>query len=650
VNSSDSEQFTDPVGRPPPAPSHPPASQVALTLSALGIVFGDIGTSPLYTLRECMRAAGGAQASTADVLGILSLIFWSMTMIVSVKYVGFVTRADNRGEGGIFALLAIAPAYLRQRAHRPVGKRRFLSGVAFLVVIGAALLYGDGAITPAISVLSAIEGLAVARPELEPTVVPITCAILIALFALQKYGTGTVGKLFAPVMVLWFTTIGGLGIYNIAARPDVLAALSPLHAVNFFATHGWAGMHVLGSVVLAVTGGEALFADMGHFGRRPIGRAWLGVAKPALVACYFGQGALLLREPHVSNPFFGMAPSGGATLALVLLSSAATVIASQAMISGAFSLTRQAMQLGFFPRVAVKHTAHHTEGQIYIPEINWFLAVACLLLVLGFKRSEHLAAAYGIAVTGTMVITSIVYYVVTRLAWNWSRARALPVLLLFLGLDVPFFVANLSKIAAGGWVPLLIGGIMVTAMLIWSHGRTLVVESYTQRYPDFDAAMATVRTKLHSRVPGTAAFMSSVATAMPPLVVHFVERIGVLPETVILLTVVTESVPEVPVAERWQVTPLGDGFVRVEVRYGFMETPNVPLAVAASCNVVGANVQPDEITYFLGRQNLLAGKGGRMGRIEETLFSFLQRNAVTADRYFQIPPRQVIEIGVQLDL
>jgi KUP system potassium uptake protein len=650
VNSRDAEQSTEPVKLASPAPSHPPASQVALTLAALGVVFGDIGTSPLYTLRECMRAAGGARATTADVLGILSLIFWSMTMIVSVKYLAFVMRANNRGEGGIFALLAIAPEHLRRRAHRAPGKRRFLGGVAALVVVGAALLYGDGAITPAISVLSAIEGLAIARPELEHTVVPITCAILIALFSLQRYGTGAVGKLFAPVMVLWFATIGGLGIHQIAERPGVLAALSPLHAVSFFATHGWAGLHVLGSVVLAVTGGEALFADMGHFGPRPIRRAWLFVAKPALVACYFGQGALLLREPHVSNPFFGMAPSGGATLALVLLSSAATVIASQAMISGAFSLTRQAMQLGFFPRVAVKHTAHHTEGQIYIPEINWFLAIACILLVIGFKRSEHLAAAYGIAVTGTMVITSIVYFVVTRLAWKWSLARALPILLLFLSLDLPFFIANLSKIAAGGWVPLLIGSIMVTAMLIWSHGRTLVVEQYTQRYPDFDAAMGIVRAKLQRRVPGTAAFMSSVATHMPPLLVHFVERIGVLPETVILLTVVTESVPEVHAAERWQVTPLGEGFMRVVVRYGFMEQPNVPVAVAAGCAAVGANVQSDQITYFLGRQNLLAGKGGRMGRVEETLFSFLQRNAVTADSYFQIPPQQVIEIGIQMDL
>jgi KUP system potassium uptake protein len=636
------------------------ASSVALALGALGVVFGDIGTSPLYTLRECLHAAGGATASTDDLLGVLSLIFWSLTMVVTVKYLSFVMRANNHGEGGIFALLAILPRNLRS-SHASLTNPDLLAGqprppvrlklVSLLVVIGAALLYGDGAITPAISVLSAIEGLAIAHPAFQPAVVPLTCVILLALFSLQKHGTGAVGALFGPIMLLWFATIAGLGAYHIAHEPSVLAGLSPAYAAGFFARHGWQGIHVLGSVVLAITGGEALYADMGHFGVRPIRRTWLALVMPALVLCYFGQGALVLRDPSaMSHPFFAMVPAGPVTFALVLLSSAATVIASQALISGAFSLTRQAMQLGYFPRVTIRHTARHVEGQIYIPQINWLLAGLCLLLVLGFQRSERLASAYGIAVTGTMVITSLVYYVVVRDAWGWSRARALPLLLLFLTFDIPFFAANALKIVDGGWVPVLIGFAFVTMMLIWHRGRSLVIEQYAERFPRFSEAMPILQAHLRTRVPGTGIFMASSATHVPPILMHFVERCMVLPETSVLLTVTTEGVPTVAPQDRYNFMSLGEGLYRLIVRFGFMEHPVVPTALAEVVAQQGLPIDVDKATYFLGRESLLATQAGQMGRVTESLFAFFSRNAVGADRHFGIPPKQVMEIGVQIDL
>ena len=621
------------------------ASMSALTLGALGVVFGDIGTSPLYTLRECMHATGGAEATRGDLFGVLSLIFWSLTLVVTVKYLFFIMRAHNRGEGGIFALLAIVPERLRA----PVEGR--VSGVALLVVVGAALLYGDGAITPAISVLSATEGLAMVRPGLASAAVPLTCLILVGLFSFQRYGTGVVGKLFGPVMLAWFGTIGGLGAWHIARNPAVLAALDPRWAARYFGTHGLHAGLVLGSVVLAVTGGEALYADMGHFGVRPIRRAWLGLVFPALGLCYFGQGALLLRDPSaLANPFFSMAPPGAAVLALVLLSSVATVIASQALISGAFSLTRQAMLLGYFPRVTVRHTAHHTEGQIYVPEINWLLAAACLLLVLGFQRSDRLASAYGIAVTGTMAITSVVFYVVTRQTWGWSRAKAIPVLVLFLSFDLPFFASNAVKLVDGGWVPVLIGIGFIAAMLIWSKGRTLLAEQYAQRFPTVASALPELRRRAHVRVPGTAVFLASSRTHVPPTLMHVVERGHALQETVVMMTVQVTDAPTVPASERSEVTSLGDGFHRLIVRYGFMEQPDVPAVLLAATTAAGVTIDRDEVTYYLGRERLLATRAGRMGAAAEHLFAFLQRNAVAADQHFGIPPRQVMEIGMQLDL
>jgi KUP system potassium uptake protein len=633
-------------------PSHPAhsasqqhkASLAALTLGALGVVFGDIGTSPLYTLRECLHGTGSGAPVPEDVYGLLSLIFWSLTMVVTVKYLTFIMRADNHGEGGIFALLAVVPERLRMKDAKKI------SAVALIVVVGAALLYGDGAITPAISVLSAIEGLTVVRPSVAPAVIPITCVILLALFAVQSRGTGAVGKLFGPIMLTWFLTIGGLGAYHIAQQPRVLTALSPHHAVHYFSAHGMPGFLVLGSVVLAVTGGEALYADMGHFGARPIRIAWLALAMPALVLCYFGQGALILRAPAtVETPFFSMVPAGPATLALVALSSVATVIASQALISGAFSLTRQAMQLGYFPRVTIKHTAAHTEGQIYIPQINWILAVGCLLLVIGFQKSDRLASAYGIAVTGTMALTSLVYYVVMRHTWKWPPIACFAVLLLFLSFDLPFFAANTVKILDGGWVPVAIGIGFIAAMLIWSKGRTLIVEEYLRRSATVDEALPRLLAKVVARLPGTGIFMSSTVTHAPPVMVHLVERERALHETVLLLTVVTETIPEVP-RERWlEVRSLGDGIYQVIASYGFMQEPNVPKVVGEAAPLLGLSIDPEQATYYLGRESVQGGRKGAMGLFAESLFSYLQRNAVTADRHFHIPTRQVIEIGIQLD-
>jgi KUP system potassium uptake protein len=624
------------------------ASFAALAFGALGVVFGDIGTSPLYTLRECLHETAGAsgRVDAADVFGLLSLIFWSLTMVVTVKYLTFVMRADNHGEGGIFALLAVVPEKLRMADG---GKR--ISFIAIVVVVGAALLYGDGAITPAISVLSAIEGVTVLRPALAPAVVPVTCVILLVLFTVQKRGTGSVGAFFGPIMAAWFFTIAALGTYHIAHHPEVLGALSPHHAVRYFAAHGMPGFLVLGSVVLAVTGGEALYADMGHFGARPIRLAWLALVMPALVLCYFGQGALILSEPAAAqNPFFAMVPNGPATLLLVILSSAATVIASQALISGAFSLTRQAQQLGYFPRVEIRHTAAHTEGQIYIPQINWILAVGCLLLVIGFQKSDRLASAYGIAVTGTMMLTSLVYYVVMRKTWKWPTWICVLVLAMFLSFDVPFFLANTVKIVDGGWVPVAIGVGFVAAMLIWSKGRTLVLEEYAHRFGSIEEALPNLAKKAVARVPGTGVFMASSAKHVPPVLVHIVERTLTLHEHVFLFTVDITETPSVKAEERFELTSLGNGFQRVVARFGFMEIPDVPAILRTIHETSGSRLHVEDATYFLGREAVLGRGTGMLGRFAEGIYAFMQRNAVAADRAFQIPPKQVIEVGIQLDV
>jgi KUP system potassium uptake protein len=621
---------------------------LAMIIGALGVVFGDIGTSPLYTFHECLlQATGGKPVNVQpdDVYGALSLIFWSLTMVVTVKYMFFIMRADNKGEGGIFALLALVPLKLRSPPMAP------LSIVAILVVVGASFLYGDGAITPAISVLSAVEGIVVAKPNLAAWVVPITVVVLVGLFSIQSRGTSLIGKLFGPIMIVWFVTLAALGVYHVAMNPSVLRALSPTYGLAYFIDHGLPGILILGSVFLAVTGGEALYADMGHFGARPIKRAWLFLVMPSLVVSYFGQGALVLRDPEAAdNPFFHMVPNGTATFALVVLAGVATVIASQAMISGSYSLTRQAMQLGFFPRVTIKHTAGDQEGQIYIPEINWFLAIACIILVLTFRESTRLAAAYGIAVTCTMTITSLIYALVLVTNRKWPVWRAGLVLLMFLSFDVPFLLANATKIKDGGYVPLLLGGAVVLIMLVWHHGRYLVARVYSTRYSSFDDAWATISQKVAQRVGGVGVFMASSDQGVPPILVHLVERTRSLHKIILLLTVVTKESPVVENKDRISVEEIGHGFWRVHLHYGFMQQPNVPKALDLAVRRRVLDVDLDEVTYYLARERILANPGGEMGVVLESMFGFLSRNAVNADRYFRIPHSQVIEVGAQIDL
>jgi KUP system potassium uptake protein len=592
-------------------------------LGALGVVYGDIGTSPLYTLKESLHAfhhGSGAVVQPHEVLEVLSLIFWSLMLVVTGKYLVFVLRADNRGEGGIFALLALLPERLR------AGSTSALTVPAVLDVVGAALLYGDGAITPAISVLSAVEGLRIARPELgQGSVVLIAVVILIALFRVQKSGTKLLGLLFGPVMAVWFSTLALLGVVWIAKTPVVLQALSPHHAFNYFAHHGVAGMSILGSVVLAVTGGEALYADMGHFGRAPIRRAWLGLVMPALVLSYFGQGALVIANPAAAaNPFFAQVPLGGATIALVVLSSVATVIASQALISGAYSLTRQAMQLGFFPRVTVRHTTSEHEGQIYIPELNELLAVACIGLVLAFRESSALAAAYGIAVTGTMAITSVLFALVTHLCFGWSRRRALLIGAVFLCIDLPFLGANLAKVADGGWVPLLAGAIIVVIMLVWHEGRRFLAALNVGRHRPFEEVWPEVERHVACRTPGVGVFMASSDDGVPPVLLHHVKRSRALHRTIVLLTVKTADRPRVELRERLVVEKLHHGFARVIVSYGYMEEPDVPRALKLAAVRRDLDVDLDAVTWYLAREHVVGGPGGQMGELTERLFAFLQ--------------------------
>ena len=619
-----------------------------LTLCALGIVFGDIGTSPLYTLKECLLVLGRDRPiEQADLFGILSLMFWALVMVVTVKYVVFVMQADRDGEGGILALLSLVPERFRL-GPRGIGG---VSAMTLLAVIGAALLYGDGVITPAISVLSAVEGLAVASPALEPGVVPIACLILLGLFAIQKQGTGRVGRLFGPIMLVWFLTLAGLGLFQIVQRPDVLNALLPWHGVEFFQRHGLHGLLILGSVVLVVTGGEALYADMGHFGLRPIRRAWLGLVMPALVLAYLGQGALLLRQPAAaSNPFYSLVPAGPATYALVVLASLATIIASQALISGAFSLTRQAMLLGFLPRVTIRHTAYESEGQIYIPEVNVLLGVGCIALVLTFRESVKLAAAYGLAVTGTMVVTTILYYLVIRHTWGWGRLPSLAVLLLFLAFDIPFLIANLFKVFDGGYVPMLIGASLIAAMLIWSRGRTAVMEGYSTQYGSFEEEWPTLRSLVVARVPGTAVFLATSRDHLPPVLVHQITRTRALHEAVVLLMVADEPVPEVPDAERATVERLGDGFVRITVRFGYMEQPLLMPCLERIAADERLPIDVGTATFFIGHSTVVAGHTGQWAFIPEAIFAYLKRNAVREEQRYGLPADQVMEIGEQISI
>ncbi len=627
------------------------AKLLALALGAVGVVFGDIGTSPLYTLKECAHVlhahVGGDNGVTHDeILQLLSLIFWSMTMVVTIKYVTFIMRADNRGEGGIMALGALLPERWRADPRRP------LTALAVLVVIGSAALYGDGVITPAISVLSAIEGLTLARPDLQQwLIVGLTVVVLLGLFGIQSKGTALLGALFGPVMVVWFLTLAVTGAYQIAQEPSILQALSPHHALAYFAEHGPGGLVILGSVVLAVTGGEALYADMGHFGARPIRLAWLAFVMPSLVLSYFGQGALLLRHPEaVENPFFAMVPTGNWTYALVFLSSAATVVASQALISGAFSLTKQAMQMGLFPRVTVKHTAEEEKGQIYIPEVNGLLAVGCVALVLAFRSSSGLAAAYGLAVTVTMLVTSIIYLAVLVTVRGWKKWQAIALFLLFVSFDLPFLAANMFKLVDGAYVALLLAAGVMLVMLIWHQGRWQLQQHYTDRFVGFDEAWPELEKEIAQRTPGTGIFMAASDDGLPPILAHHVKRTRALHKQILLVTVVTAEQPKVEKRDRLKIDALGHGFFRVHVYFGFMEQPNVPRALNLAIVRRDLDFDLDDVTYYLARERVLAGPGGGMGVLPEKIFGFLNRNATNADRYFQIPNGQVIEVGTLVDL
>ena len=617
----------------------------ALILGAIGVVFGDIGTSPLYTLQECLHSRHGAPPSPENVLGVVSLIVWSVTMVVTVKYLGFMMRADNRGEGGIMALLALA---LPKASPARVGR---VGWVATIAVLGAALLYGDGIITPAISVLSAVEGLQIATDAFRPYIFPLTVAILVALFFVQRRGTGRIGKLFGPVMVTWFVTIGTLGLYHVVRQPTILGALSPYHGVRFFLDNGVSGFRVLGGVVLAVTGGEALYADMGQFGRRPIRRAWLGLIYPALLLCYLGQGAALLTDPSgAERPFYALIPRGPWIYPAVVLASAATVIASQALISGVFSITHQAIRLGYFPEVAVRHTSGQAEGQTYVPLLNWSLALACIGLVVIFRQSSGLAAAYGLAVSGTMAITSIVYYKVVRHAWNWSRSRSLGVLLLFLSFDIPFVLANGLKFFDGGYLPCLVGAAFAWVMLTWRIGRSYLADAVGKESIPVATFIDHLVSKSRTRLPGTAVVLSDNPTGVPPALVRLVQRFHVVHQHVVLLTVVTEHVPFVPNSGRATVEPLGGGLVRVLLHYGFMQVPRVPASLGPTLAKHGIAADPGQIVYIIGRETLVANRQGHMGRLTEPLFAFLARNARSTTDHFSIPVEQVVEVGVQLDL
>jgi len=614
-------------------------------IGAIGIVFGDIGTSPLYAFQECVGSPHGVAPTRENVLGVLSLIVWSLVMVVTVKYLGFIMRADNRGEGGIFALLALLP-----EKPRTPGRVRF-TPVALAVLVGAGLLYGDGIITPAISVLSAVEGIKLVAPSFEHWVVPTTVLILLGLFGIQRRGTGGIGNLFGPVMILWFTVIGSLGLWHLVHNPSVLAAFSPVYGARFFAHHGWHGFKLLGSVVLAVTGGEALYADMGHFGPRPIRYAWMGFVFPALVLCYLGQGALVLEHPQFARtPFFGMVPVGAATIALVALAAPATVIASQALISGAFSLTQQAVRLGYMPRVLIRHTSGSTEGQIYIPSLNWALAIACIALVLGFKESTALAAAFGLAVSGTMAITSIAYFAVIRETWGWSRGKSLAILALFLSFDIPFLVANLVKFFDGGYLPVLVGAFFFVVMIVWKMGRTHLGDYFAERSPPLSGFLESLASRVSARTPGTSVFLASSATGTPPVLFHHVERLRVLQERVVLLTITTEHIPVVPKAGRVKVEDIAPGVYRVIARCGFMETPQVPAMLAQAIEEGLLPIKLDDVTYYLGRETFIAGTKGKMGPWTESLFAFLNRNAHSAPMYFGVPAEKVVELGVQIDL
>ncbi|WP_442964714.1 potassium transporter Kup [Pseudomonas sp. GOM7] len=617
-----------------------PQSALALLIAATGVVYGDIGTSPLYTLREVFSY--GVQANHDGVLGVLSLIIWSLVWVVSIKYVLFILRADNDGEGGVMALTALA-----QRAARDYPRLRRV--LLMLGLFGAALFFGDSMITPAISVLSAVEGLEVAFDGIDSWIVPLALVILISLFLIQKHGTARIGILFGPVMLVWFLTLAGLGIYGIAQHVEVLRALNPYWGVHFFIAHPGIGVTILGAVVLALTGAEALYADMGHFGRQPIARAWFYLVLPGLLLNYLGQGALILSDPEVAhNPFFRLAP-GWALLPMVLLSTLATVIASQAVISGAFSLTRQAIQLGYVPRMFVQHTSETEQGQIYVGAVNWALMIGVVLLVLGFGSSGALASAYGVAVTGTMLITTLLAAAVVLLLWKTPRWLSIPLLLGFLLVDSLFFAANLPKIVAGGAFPLIAGVILFTLMITWKRGKEILVERLLENALPLATFIDSISRQPPLRVRGTAVFLTARVDAVPHALLHNLLHNQVLHERVVLLTVVTEDSPRVAPSQRLEMHEHGEGFYRVILHFGFSERPDVPRALAL-CQDEAVDFTPMHTTYFLSRETVIASPRTGMARWRELLFAFMIKNANSSLRFFNLPLNRVIELGTQVEI
>ncbi len=613
--------------------------QAGLMLAALGVVYGDIGTSPLYALRECFH---GLPVEPANVLGVLSLIIWSLVLIVCLKYLTFILRADNRGEGGVLALLALAVADV------PDQQRRWRA-LAGLGIFGAALLYGDGIITPCITVLGAMEGLEVATPALRALVVPLSLVVLVGLFAVQRVGTARVGKVFGPVMVVWFATLALLGLRGIAAAPGVLQALSPWPGLQFLLHHGGTGFIVMGAVFLVVTGAEALYADLGHFGASPIRRVWFTLVFPALVLNYLGQGALLLRDPAaVANPFYRLAPEW-MLYPLVGLATLASVIASQALISGAYSITMQGIQLGYLPRMEIRHTSSEERGQIYLPMVNTLLLLGWLALVLGFQTSSRLAAAYGIAVTLTMLATTGLFYVVARRAWGWTALRAGALCAAFLAVELVFFGANALKITHGGWFPLVVAVGVFAVMITWRSGRRLLGRQLTERMLPLDLLLESARSEAVPRVPGTAVYMAGNPKGTPVALLHNLKHNRVLHQRVILLTIVTEEAPHADAAGRVRIEPHSDGFFRVTAHYGFMEKPDLE-ELAAACTAGGLELKLNQATFFLSRETIVRAKRSALSGWRRRLFAFLARNAQNPTDFFGLPANRVVELGMQVEL
>jgi KUP system potassium uptake protein len=616
----------------------------SMTLAAIGVVFGDIGTSPLYAIKEAFHGSHGMPLTPENIFGVISLVFWSIIVVISIKYLGFVLKADNKGEGGVLALTALVFP-----AHKTQGALWHQRLTLYLGLFGAALLVGDGMITPAISVLSAMEGLSIATPLLSPYILLITILVLSVLFFYQYHGTARLGSVFGVIVTLWFCTIGALGIYGILGSPEILQAANPLWAVDFFRQHRWGALFVLGAVFLVATGGEALYADMGHFGRKPIEKAWFFVAMPALILNYFGQGALLLSSPeHASHPFYHLAPSWG-LYPLVALATMATVIASQAVISGVFSMVRQAIQLGYTPRFRMVHTSEEEVGQIYFPQINWWLFAMVCWLVLEFRSSSALASAYGMAVATTMVITTILAAIVAVRLWKWPVWKIGLLLCLLVPFDIVFLLANFSKFHDGGWFPLLIGGVIFTLMTTWRRGRSILFERLQEKSVPFSSFIKQITHQPPASVKGIAVFMTGDPSGTPPALLHNLRHNRVLHETNILMTITTLEVPFVSRQDRVQVEILEEGFFRVTAQYGFAQSPSIR-GILYACNKKHHVWPMNQITFFLGRETLIPTDRPGMARWRESLFAFMSKNAERATHYFDIPSDQVVEVGLQVEL